>query len=305
MRTTFFETFFELAAEQPELHLLTADLGYGVLTPYLGRFSDQITNVGVAEQNMVGIAAGMALNGMRVACYSMIPFLLFRTLDQVRSDLCAMKLPVTLVGVGCGLSYGMEGMTHHAIEDLAILLALPEMTVYAPGDPIECSTLVRAAFKNSGPTFIRLGGTNDPVINPQGYKPEPGRISHLAGQGDLAIIAVGSLLARCDTARRILLEDGHDARLYSLHTVKPLDVDGLRSIARKCDRVLVVEEHSVINGAASAVTEVLFEAGYSGQFRRLGLPDEYATVLGDREWMRDQAGLSPENIARTARELGS
>lgn len=303
MRTTFFRTFFELAETQSDLHLLTADLGFGVLTPYLGRFGDRITNVGVAEQNMVGLAAGMALRGMRVACYSMIPFLLFRTLDQIRSDLCAMKLPVTLVGVGCGFSYGLEGMTHHAIEDLAITRALPNLTVYAPGDPVECAALVRAALNGGGPTFVRLGGNNDPVIYPEDVSPEPGRITQLGGDGELAIIAVGSMLQRCSHAQRALVEAGHSARLYSLHTLKPLDVRGLQEIAETCTRILVVEEHSVINGAASAVAEVLLDAGYRGSFRRLGLADAYATVLGDREWMRDRAGLDPASIAETALAL--
>lgn len=303
MRTTFFRTFFELAEEQPDLHLLTADLGFGVLTPYLDRFSDRITNVGVAEQNMIGLAAGMALRGMRVACYSMIPFLLFRTLDQIRSDLCAMRLPVTLVGVGCGLSYGLEGMTHHAVEDLAVVRALPNLAVYAPGDPEECAALVRAAVGGAGPSYVRLGGNNDPVLYPEGCRPTPGRIMHLAGEGDLAIIAVGSMLGRCFEAQRALAAAGHGARLYSLHTLKPLDVDGLRRIAEDCPRILVVEEHSVVNGAATAVAEVLLDAGYRGRFGRLGLPDAYATVLGDREWMRDQAGLSPEAIAAAAGAL--
>ena len=304
MRTTFFRTFFEMAESDPDLHLLTADLGFGVLTPYMERFADRITNVGVAEQNMIGLAAGMALRGMRVACYSMIPFMLFRTLDQVRSDLCAMKLPVTLVGVGCGLSYGLEGMTHHAIEDLAITRALPNLTVYAPGDPVECNALVRAALSGGGPTFVRLGGNNDPVIYTEGRTPEPGRVTHRAGDGDLAIIAVGSMLLRCSHAHRVLTEAGHDARLYSLHTLKPLDVEGLREVAGACGRILVVEEHSVINGAASAVAEVLLDAGYRGRFGRLGLADAYARELGDREWMRDRAGLDPASIAEAALALG-
>jgi transketolase len=303
MRDAFFRTFFEMAKEEPDLHLFTADLGFGVLTPYLDRFADRVTNVGVAEQNMVGLAAGMALRGMRVACYSMVPFVFFRALDQIRSDLCAMRLPVTLVGVGCGLSYGLEGMTHHAIEDLAIARALPNLTVYTPGDPVECEQLVRAALRTQGPVYLRLGGNNDPVIHREGSKPLPGQITSLADEGDLAIIAVGTMLRRCSDVQRTLAETGRKVRLYSLHTVKPLDVSGLQKIAAECEGILVVEEHSVINGAATAVAEVLMNSGYRGRFERLGLADAYATEFGDRDWMRDRAGLSSENIAEAILSL--
>jgi transketolase len=297
MRSAFFKTYFDFVERGDNVHLLTADLGFGVLTPYLEKGSRHVTNVGVAEQNMVGLAAGMALRGMRVYCYSMVPFLLFRTLDQVRSDLCAMKLPVTLVGVGGGLAYGLEGMTHHAVEDIAVARALPNLTVLSPGDPHECVSLLEAARTVQGPVYLRLGANNDPVLHKPGTKIQLGKIAVLREGGSAAIITTGAMLPRCNAAVSSLDANGIKCGLYSAHTLKPLDKDGILAIAKRNRVIMTVEEHSLINGLGSAVAEILLDIGWRGKLLRMALPDEYATKLGSCDWLRNSYGLSPENIA--------
>ncbi len=305
MRTTFFSTFFDLIDKGYNLHLITADLGFGVLSPFLLKYSDKITNVGVAEANMVGLAAGMAMRGIRPFCYSMVPFVLFRTLDQIRCDLCAMRLPVTLVGVGGGLCYGMEGMTHHAIEDIAIARALPNLTILSPGDPVECRSLVKAGATTPGPCYLRLGANNDPIVHPTGNELRVGKLAVLSGEGQAALITTGTMLVRCNEAIRLLREKGLACRLYSAHTLKPLDEGAIAQIGGECSAILSVEEHSLINGLGSAIGEILLSSGYTGRFAKMGIPDEYCTTLGTRDWLRDYYHLSASNIAATVENLGS
>ena len=189
MRTTFVNSFIQLIESGQNVHLLTADLGFKVFDPIRDRYPDRFTNVGVAEANMIGIAAGMAIRGITVFCYSIAPFVIFRTLDQIRADLCHMQLPVILVAAGGGLHYAMEGMTHHAIEDIAIARALPAMTVLAPGDPIECEVLMKEIINLKGPCYLRLGGNNNPLMYENSQRPKFGEISCLQPDGDVALIA--------------------------------------------------------------------------------------------------------------------
>ncbi|MBU1858312.1 MAG: 1-deoxy-D-xylulose-5-phosphate synthase [Verrucomicrobia bacterium] len=303
MRSTFFQNFFRLVDEGHPLHLLTADLGFGVLTPYLDKYADHITNVGVAEANMIGLAAGMAMRNIRPFCYSMVPFLVFRTLDQIRTDLCASRLPVTLVGVGSGLSYGMEGMTHHAIEDIAVTRALPGMTILSPGDPLECEALLFQSLNLQTPCYLRLGSNNDLRVHTEEPPVVLGKLSCLHARGEVAIITTGSLLPSCAKAVHLLAEAGIPCRLYSAHTLKPFDEAGVIDIASSCKAIVSAEEHSVINGLGTAIVEVLLQYRYAGRFAKIGVPDEYCSQLGSRDWLRDHYGLDAASIAATVRNL--
>lgn len=296
MRTTFVNTFIELAESGHNVHLLTADLGFKLFDPIRDKYPDRFTNVGVAEANMIGVAAGMAMRGIRVFCYSMAPFVLFRTLDQIRADLCCMQLPVILVAAGGGIHYAMEGMTHHAIEDIAIARALPGLTVLAPGDPLECEVLIKAAINHEGPCYLRLGGNNNTVVYEKSQRPKFGEISCLQPEGNIAIIANGEMLPTAKKALDLLKKDGIICRLYSIHTLKPIDHQTIEKIARECGCIVTIEEHNVINGIGTAITEILFSCGYRGKFKKIGIPDEYAKELGDKKWLRDHYGLSYERI---------
>jgi transketolase len=278
-------------------------LGFRTFDPIRGKYPDRFTNVGVAEANMIGIAAGMAMRGIRVFCYSIAPFVIFRTLDQIRADLCHMQLPVILVAAGGGLHYAFEGMTHHAIEDIAIARALPGMTVLAPGDPLECEVLMKEVVNLNGPCYLRLGGNNNPLIYEQSQVPKFGEISCLQSKGNIAIIANGEMLLGAKKAMELLKKEGIICRLYSVHTLKPLDYLTIEKIARECSCIITVEEHNIINGIGTAITEILFSCGYRGKFKKLGIPDEYAVKLGSKEWIRDRYGLGYMDIVGAIKSL--
>lgn len=303
MRVAFVNTLLNLLECGENLHVLTGDLGYGLLDPIQKRFPLHFTNVGVAEANMVGLAAGMAMSGTRVFCYSIAPFIIFRALDQIRCDLCSQELSVTLVAAGGGVAYGFEGMTHYALEDLAIARALPGLTIYVPADPLEAGILTEAAAQAKGPVYLRLGAKNEPKIYPDGCATLPGHIECLVEGADIAIIANGTMVKRSIQAAEQLRPKGLTCAVYSLHTVKPLDYSSLTKISHQYKAILTVEEHFLINGVGAAVAEFLIESGYKGRFGRLGWPDRYPTMFGTADWMRDEAGLRPQDIASKALNL--
>jgi transketolase len=304
MRNTVVNYLCEQADNGEDIHVLTADLGFVLFDNFRKKHPDKFTNVGVAEANMIGLAAGMAMSGKRVYCYSMIPFLIFRTLDQIRTDLCAMRLPVTLIGVGCGFTYGFEGMTHHAIEDIAVTRALPNITVLSPCDPFECSALLRQASKIQGPVFFRLGGNGDQLVYPDttSIVPELGKMACLQNKGDAAIIATGRMVAISRQAIDVLKSKKIDCRLYSLHSIKPLDESALSLISKQCKTIVSVEEHSVIGGIGTAVADALLFYRYQGIFRKIGISDRYETVLGTGDWLRQQHNFTPGFISKVIEE---
>lgn len=296
MRTCFIKTLEELAAKDPDIFLLTADLGFKLFDDFRAQYPDRFINMGVAEANMIGVGAGLALSGKNVYCYSMIPFLTMRTLDQIRVDICYHNVNVKLIGVGAGLNYGFEGMTHHALEDLAVMRALPNMTIAAPGDPLEAEAVVRESAVFPGPMYIRLGGNNDPYVPQGGLDFEIGRGILIHKGADLAVLAAGTMLNPARDAAERLEAAGLSVTLISMPTIKPLDKGLVLECARGHQAIFTVEEHSRIGGLGSAVAEILAEAGWAGLFRRIGLPDRYGENIGRAEYLREKSGLSPEKI---------
>lgn len=292
MRTAFVNTLMELAEADRNVMLLTADLGFKLFDPFREAFPGQFINVGVAEQNMIGVAAGLGLEGKKVYCYSMVPFLVLRTLEQIRVDLCYQNVGVTLIGVGGGLTYGLEGMTHHGIEDIAVMRALPNMTVTAPGDPLECKALIRASAVYEGPLYVRLGGNNDPLVHGNSVSVEIGKGVVLKEGEDLCILATGNMLGRAREVCRLLEESEQRPTLVSMHTLKPFDEESLRRCAGRCARVVTMEEHSEIGGLGSAAAEVLLQMGWHGRFLKVALPDRFCRDIGRAEYLREKTGLS-------------
>jgi len=298
MRSTFVKTLTELARENENVFLLTADLGFKLFDEFRRDFPDRFINVGVAEQNMIGVAAGLSLSGKNVYCYSMIPFLILRALEFIRVDLCYQNLNVKLIGVGGGLTYGLEGMTHHAIEDIAIARVLPNLTVVAPGDRVEARGIIRESEDYPGPLYVRLGGNNDPVVHKDGQEVAIGQgIVLREGEGVTLFCTGGTLSAA--KASLVILEKERRLRptLISLHTIKPLDTRLVSMHAKRSHAVFTVEDHSVIGGLGSAVGETLLEQGYKGLFRRIGLPDQYSPVVGRSSYLQQVCGLTAEGIA--------
>ena len=304
MRKAFIETLEKLCEVDNNIFLLSADLGFKLFDRFRKKYPDKFLNMGIAEPNMIGIAAGLALSGKKVYCYSMIPFLIMRCVEHIRIDVCYNALDVRLIGVGCGLTYGPEGVTHHAIEDLAMMRSLPNMTVVAPGDPCEVSACIDESSYYKGPMFIRLGRSDEPQVHPYMPNFQIGKGITLFDKGhDICILATGSMLYKAKITSELLLKRGFGITLISLHTIKPLDEMLIRNCAKKYKSIFTIEEHSIIGGLGSAVAEVLSEIHYDGLFKRIGLPDKFNQYVGKTEYLHKEHGILSEDLADSITKL--
>lgn len=299
MRQAFLTAITALAASDPQVMLLTGDTGFHVFDRFREQFPRQFVNVGIAEAAMIGMAAGLALSGKKVFVYGIAPFVTLRCLEQIRVDLCYQRLPVIIVGVGAGLTYGTSGSTHHTIEDCAVLNCLPGMTVLAPGDPAETLALVHEAVTLSGPCYLRIGKSGEPAVHPPGAA--PARIGHgitLRPGREVAVIATGTMLAGAHEACQLLATQGVSAELVSMHTLKPLDVPLVVELAHRFRAMVTVEEHSVIGGLGAAVAAVLATRGSAVPLLMAGIPDQYADPAASQEGLRERYRLTPAGLAR-------
>jgi transketolase len=297
MRTAFVKALSELAASDARINLITGDLGFRVLDDFAARFPEQYLNPGVAEQNMTGLAAGMALCGKVVFTYSIGNFPTLRCLEQVRNDVCYHNANVKIVCVGGGLAYGALGISHHATEDLAILRSLPNMTVLAPGDPVEAMAATRAAAAHAGPCYLRLGKAGEPMVHRDPIDFRIGKAIAVRNGSDATLISTGGMLATIVAAADRLLELGISARVLSMHTLKPLDVEAVKMAARETRLIVTVEEHTVLGGLGGAVAEVVAELdGRVARLRRMGFPSIFTSHVGSQEYLRGVYGLSADSV---------
>jgi len=303
LRTTFFKTLMELAESDERIYLLVADIGFGVVEPFADKFPKRFLNVGVAEQNLTGVAAGIAITGKIVFTYSIANFPTLRCFEQIRNDVCYHKANVKIVSVGGGYSYGPLGMTHHATEDIAVLRALPEMTVVAPGDPVEVRAATRAIAAHQGPCYLRLGRAGEPTIHKSVVTFQLGKAIQVRDGDAITIISTGALLQNAVQAAEEMAARGVQARVLSMHTVKPLDEDAILAAARETRAIVTLEEHSVIGGLGGAVAECLAESGLSVPFRRIGLPSAFSSHIGSQDYLRSQSNLSPAGILNALEPL--
>jgi transketolase len=303
VRTAFINSLTELAAGDPRLTFLTGDLGFSVVEEFAARFPSQYVNVGVAEQNMTGVAAGLALAGRIVFTYSIGNFPTLRCLEQVRNDICYHRLNVKIVAVGGGFAYGALGSSHHATEDLAIMRALPNMTVVAPGDPVEAGLATRAIVQRAGPCYLRLAKAGEPVVHREPPNFEIGRAITIRNGSDCTLISTGAMLPTViGAAEELARAHRIEARVLSMHTVKPLDTEAIRAA---CDTgaIITIEEHSIIGGLGAATAEVLAEMDDRPRFRRIGLASEFAETVGSQAFLLKRAGLSVPALVRAIVEI--
>lgn len=294
MRTALLDELTALAARDPAVVLIVNDVGFSVVETFQQRFPERFINAGVAEANMIGVAAGLALTGRRVFVYAIAPFTTYRCLEQIRLDLCRTKLPVTLVGLGGGFTYGQLGTTHHPTEDVAVLRALPGMRVLAPCDAAETRALVPYLGTGGGPIYLRLEKSGQPDVHVTPPAVGPGRAVRVRAGDDVTLVAYGTMVQVCLAAAERLAARGMSAGVISAVSLKPLDpalLDELR--ARP---VVSVEEHSVIGGLGGALAEAAADAGVPAPRLRLGVPDAYAEVTGDQAYLRSIFGLTAEGI---------
>lgn len=296
MRKAFFEKLGNLSETDNNVYLLTGDLGFNLFDSFRAKKPDRFYNVGVAESNMIGIAAGLALSGKTVFCYSIIPFLIMRAFEQVRVDVAFNNLNVKLVGSGAGLSYGLEGITHFALEDLALMRVLPNMTVVVPADPFEAERIAEISYESPSPFYIRLGKTGEPAIHKSVPDLKIGKGMLLREGKDVAIFAIGSMCHVCLKVVDMLAKRGVSATLINMHTIKPLDEELIKEITLHHRIILSVEEHSIIGGLGSALAEVLSESSYQGRYTRIGLPVELEKHIGRTDYLREKYNLTADSI---------
>ncbi len=303
MRTAFIESLLALAREDPRIVLITGDLGFGVLAPFMDELPHQFVNAGVAEQNMTGMAAGMALSGKIVFVYSIANFPVVRPLEQIRNDVCYHNANVRITAVGGGMAYGSLGPSHHATEDIALMRALPNMMVVAPGDPVEARLAVRALVEYQGPAYLRLGRADEPVVHQVTPQFELGKAITVRQGRDVTLIATGGMLCNAIGAASTLSKLRLTCRVLSMHTVKPLDVEAVLAAAHDTSAIFTIEEHSIIGGLGGAVAEVLMEAEQRPRyFRRIGLNGTFSSVVGDQAYLHVRYGLDVEGIVRSILE---
>jgi transketolase len=298
MRTAFMKTLFEMAERDPRVSLVVGDLGYSVIEQFAKTYPKQFVNAGVAEQDMTGIAAGMALSGKIVFTYSIANFATVRCLEQIRNDVCYHRANVKIVAVGGGLAYGNLGVSHHATEDLAILRSLPEMTVVAPGDPVETELATRALIEREGPAYLRLGKAGEPVVHTERPSFRIGRAIRVRPGRDLTLISTGGMLATTVAASDALRGRGVEAGVLSMHTISPLDEEAVRSAARQSRAVVTIEEHSIVGGLGGAVAEVLAEMSRHAPLVRIGLAPRFNPQVGDQQYLRQRQGLDLDGILK-------
>ena len=299
----FCETILSLARADRNVLAITSDSrGSGRLAPFAAALPEQIVEVGIAEQNLVGIAAGLASAGKIVYAVSPASFLTARALEQIKNDVCYSDRPVKLVGISAGVSYGALGSTHHSIHDLAVLRAIENIAIIAPADNFEAAEAVRAAAATERPMYLRFGKRPVPHLHGPRTQFTVGKALTVREGTDVAFIATGETVAPALMAAEELAGNGVSARVISMHTVKPLDTDVLIQAAGECRAVLTVEEHSIFGGLGEACAAVLMQAGIHIPFRIVGFPDEYM-VTGSQLEIFEHYGLGAQGLSQTAGEL--
>ncbi len=295
MRTAFIQQLIEEARKDDKVFLLTGDLGFSVLEPFATEFPNRYINVGVAEQNMTGIAAGLAMDGWNVFTYSIANFPTLRCIEQIRYDVCYHNLNVKVVSVGAGYAYASLGASHHATEDIAMMRAIPNITVASPGDPVEAKQVTTEFVKHKGPCYLRLGKAGEPKVHADGVSFEFGAGIEVKKGKETAVLTCGAMLKY---AFDFLNDNQKDYGLYSFPYIKPIDKKLLQQIAADYNDIIVIEEHQLSGGFGSVVLEAyndLVQEGIIATFpkiKRIGIPDKFISLAGSQEHLRKLASLT-------------
>ncbi len=298
MRKAFIKTLTELAKKDERIYVLTGDLGFKVFEEFAKKFPERFINCGVAEQNMMGVAAGLAMSGKKPYVYSIVPFVTLRCLEQIRNDVCYQNLDVKIIGIGGGFSYGTLGATHSVMEDVAVLRALPNMTVLCPADLSATEELMQKSYQTANPTYIRLSNIGQYKVYDKIPGLQIGRIHKLKGGKDGAIIATGLVLPFCSDIIKDLGKHGIDLGLLDLHTLKPIDKKYFWENIKDFKKIITFEEHSVIGGTGSAVADILAELNYSGSLKKFAAPDEFLKEVGSADYLRKKYIANKEQVIK-------
>lgn len=290
IRDAFFDTLYDIAQKDRHVVFLTADMGAWSLNRFKEDMPGQFINVGIAEQNMVSVAAGLALGGKKVFIYSIVPFVTERCFEQIKIDICTMELPVTIIGTGPGLTYAPDGPTHHAIEDVSVMRALPGMTIFSPCDQYAAAAAADLAYACDDPVYVRIDKGKQSIRYNKNTDFAQGATSLLAG-ADILLISTGIMTHRAMELADKLKEHGIQLGVIDLFRIKPLSEDLLEAEIRKYKSIVTLEEHTLIGGIGSAISELMHDKGIILPLKRVGIPDQYCHKYGGREWMQKYLGI--------------
>jgi transketolase len=301
----FAATLLELARGDSDLLVVTSDSrGSAKLAPFAKAAPGQIVEVGIAEQNLVGIAAGLAAAGKNVFAVSPACFLTARSLEQIKNDVCYSDRPVSVIGISAGVSYGALGTTHHSLHDFAVLRAIHNITIVAPADNFETREAIKATAKLRTPAYLRFGKKTMPHLPRLVPGFELGKASLVRPGKDISFVACGETVAPALAAADLLAADGIECRVISMHTIKPLDTAAVLQAATETRGVITVEEHSVNGGLGEACASLLLQSGVHTRFKIVGLPDDH-TVTGSQPEIFRHYGIDGPGLAATAKKLFS
>ncbi len=302
-RELYVEELHSLAAEDERIVFVSADGGYaGKENEFREKYKDRLITVGIAEQNQVGVAAGMALNGKIPYISGFGPFLALRTLDQVHTNMCYQNLPVRIVNTHSGLT-SASGPTHYNIMDIAIMRTLPNMTFVIPSDANQCCKLIRASVNYPGPMCIRIARGAEPLVYTEDYDYEIGKAVTAKDGTDITVIGCGCTVAFAVSAANALEKEGISVRVLDMHTIRPLDKEAIRKAVAETGKIITAEDHFITNGLGSAVADVIADEGLQVKFKRLGIPDHEFPPLGDSYELYAHLGFDPEGIKKTIKEM--
>lgn len=300
MRDSFINSIYKVTKINNNVLCIVGDIGAFLLRHYIKDFPSNYYNLGAAESNMVGVAAGLAMSGKIPFVYSITPFITARTYEQIKLDMCYNGANVKLVGVGSGVSYGTMGSTHHSLEDIAIMRALPNMVIISPSDPFEVEEAVFAAMKYNGPVYIRLTLSSNPLDYKRGnFKIGEARI--VKKGSDAAIIATGDMVSTAIEASVVLKKNNINAYVINIHTIKPIDEQLIKKLSRECKAIVSIEEHSAIGGLGSAVSSIISQYPENKALLKIvGFDDVFCKEYSkDKLKIFEEYGLSTERLVKT------
>lgn len=297
MRPIIIHEIHDLMKSNKNVYFLTGDLGYSVLEKIEQDFPDRFINVGIAEQNMIGIAAGLALSGKKVFVYSIIPFVTLRCLEHIRNDMCYHNLDITILGTGAGLSYGILSSTHFALEDIALLRPFPNMTIFSPADATEGQLGMQFFKTYHKPLYFRIGKKEEPTVYTKPYKFEFGCGVVLRKGSDATIIGTGPIIYEVlQAADRLEKTSDIKVTVINIHTIKPIDRELILKETKGKKTIFTVEEHGKIGGLGSAVCEILSQETSGVRVVRIGTEDQFISKIGTQSYLRRILKLDAEGI---------
>ena len=304
MRNAYISALYDIAKTNDQIMSLNADIGAIVFNQFIADFPDRFVNTGVAEQNMISVAAGLASCGKIPFTYTITPFITARTYEQIKVDVCIQNTNVKIVGVGAGLVYSTLGPTHHATDDIAIMKTLPNMKIISPADPIESKMATYAIAEMKGPVYFRIGTAGEPKIYDDDYEFTFGKGVEIKSGDDVTLIATGSIVYDTLIAAKELELKGISVRVINIHTIKPLDEDIILKAARETGSIITIEEHNLEGGLGSSIASVILEKNiHPIKFKRIGLKDEFCSYYGTHQELKSHCGIAKDDIVREAINL--